>query len=270
VLHIVALQQATNGLNYTSARLKTEGLFAVQYGRIEFRAQLPSGQGYWPALWMFPRDSVYGPWAASGELDVMENIGAETQIIYGNLAYGGPPPGEFHSMGPKYAFPTGTGADGFHTYLVEWTTNAISWFVDGQRYELQTNWFSVNGPYPAPFNEPFYILMNLAVGGNFPGNPDNTTVFPGQLLVDYVRVYEPSGSAPVRLSITQIVQSGTTLNLVGNGPANMTCYILSSTNISPPSTGWSAIATNQTGSSGTFTNNFPIQNPASFYRLEIP
>ena len=101
-----------------------------------------------------------------------------------------PPPDGTHLQSTDiYTFSPGNGADKFHTYMLEWTTNSISWFVDNQLYETQTNWSTANAPYPAPFNQPFYIIMNLAIGGVYDGNPDTNTVFPGEMQVDYVRVY---------------------------------------------------------------------------------
>jgi len=190
VLHIAALKEAYGGQNYTSAKLKTLGLFSQCYGRFEFRAQLPQGQGYWPALWLMPEDSVYGGWAASGEIDVMENKGSDPSTVLGTLHFGGAWPNNQQSYGPAYTFSGADSVTNFHVYALEWTTNSIQWFVDDQLYETQTSWWSSGGPYPAPFDQPFYIIMNLAVGGNFGGNPDATTVFPGEMLVDYVRVYE--------------------------------------------------------------------------------
>jgi beta-glucanase (GH16 family) len=197
MLHIVAREESYQGHYYTSAKLKTRGLFSQQYGRFEFCARLPEGKGYWPALWMMPERAVYGNWAASGEIDVMENKGVNPRKILGTIHFGGTIPHNAQSWGPGYNFPTGDGVTNFHVYAVEWTTNSISWSVDNHVYEIQTNWWSSSdpddpgdrNPYPAPFNQPFYIIMNLAVGGNFGGNPDPTTVFPGEMQVKYVRVY---------------------------------------------------------------------------------
>jgi beta-glucanase (GH16 family) len=197
MLHIVARKETYEGQHYTSAKLKTRGLFSQKYGRFEFYARLPQGKGYWPALWMMPEHAVYGGWAASGEIDVMENKGADSEKIFGTIHFGGASPHNAHSHNPGFDFPSGDSAANFHLYAVEWTTNAISWYVDSHLYERQTNWWSSSNPenpgdhnpYPAPFNQPFYIIMNLAVGGNFGGDPDDTTVFPGEMQIKYVRVY---------------------------------------------------------------------------------
>src|SRR5262249_46366527 len=153
-------------------------------------ARLPAGQGYWPGLWLMPENSVYGGWAASGEIDVMENKGGDPATVLGTIHFGGPYPANASSDGPRYTFPPGDSVTNFHTYLLDWTSSAIRWSVDNQLYETQTNWWSSGGPYPAPFDQPFHIIMNLAVGGNFGGNPDAATVFPGEMLVDYIRVYD--------------------------------------------------------------------------------
>lgn len=189
VLHIVARRENTNGCAYTSARLKSEGLFEQKYGRFEFRAKFPRGKGYWPAVWLMPRDSVYGGWPACGEIDVAENRGDYPAVVQGTIHYAGPEGGHLQSTG-LYTFAPGAGAGSFHTYLLEWTSNSISWYVDNQLYETQTNWSTAGGRYPAPFNQPFYIIMNLAVGGIYDGDPDADTVFPGEMQVDYVRVYD--------------------------------------------------------------------------------
>lgn len=188
LLHIVARRESTNGCAYTSARMKSEGLFAQKYGRFEFRAKFPQGKGYWPALWLMPQDSVYGGWPECGEIDIVENKGDYPAVVQGTIHYSSPDGAHLQST-DLYTFAAGNGADKFHTYMLEWSTNSISWFVDSQLYETQTNWSTANGPYPAPFDQRFYIIMNLAVGGIYDGLPDTNTAFPGEMQVDYVRVY---------------------------------------------------------------------------------
>jgi beta-glucanase (GH16 family) len=189
LLHIVARKESTQGFAYTSARVRSEGLFSKKYGRFEFRARAPQGQGFWPALWLMPEHSPYGRWPNCGEVDVMENKGNNPGVVQGTIHYSGADGRYLHSTG-SYTFPRDNGATNFHTYALQWTTNSIQWFVDGNLYETQTNWSTAAAPYPAPFDQPFYIIMNLAVGGDYGGNPDSTTQFPGELQVDYVRVYE--------------------------------------------------------------------------------
>ena len=201
LLHIVAQHEWYRGSHYTSAKIRTHGHFSQKYGRFEFRARLPQGKGYWPALWLMPESAAYGPWAASGEIDVVENKGANPTDVLGTIHFGGAYPRNDHSRGPHYDFPAGDSVTNFHVYAVEWTSNAIRWYVDDHLYETQTSWWSSSGaagaahnPHPEPFNQPFFVIMNLAVGGNFDGNPDGTTVFPGELQVDYVRVYHETAS----------------------------------------------------------------------------
>jgi len=238
LLHIVAQEESYSGHNYTSAKLKTFGLFSQKYGRFEFYAKLPQGQGYWPALWMMPQDRVYGGWPASGEIDVMENKGSNPANVLGTIHFGGMSPNQAQSYGPSYTFPSGDSVTNFHLYALEWTSDAISWYVDNQLYETQTNWWSssnptdasIRNPYPAPFDQPFYIIMNLAVGGNFGGNPDGTTVFPGEMQVDYVRVYDyvPPLSPVLKLRVAFDDPPGTTTTSsdTNAGGANLTLQMM--------------------------------------------
>ena len=177
--------------NYTSARLRTLGKGDWLYGRMEARIRIPQGQGIWPAFWMLPSAWVYGGWAASGEIDIMENVGHEPNVVHGTLHYGGPwPTNTYTGAGYTLEEPF---ANDFHLFAVEWQEGEIRWYVDGIHTQTQTNWYSTNGAYPAPFNQEFHILLNVAVGGTWPGSPDSTTVFPQKMEVDYVRVYSKEG-----------------------------------------------------------------------------
>ncbi len=213
MLRIRALKESHHGFGYTSARLKTRkkdgaALFAQKYGRFEFRAKLPTGKGIWPALWLLPQDEKYGGWASSGEIDVMEARGQEPTKVLGTLHFGSRWPGNAEAS-HTYVLPkNGTIAD-FHVYALEWEPGAIRWYVDGHRSAAQTSWWSSSkleggkgarptketdlNPWPAPFDRPFYVVMNVAVGGKFLGNPDRTTPFPAEMAVDYVRVYDKVG-----------------------------------------------------------------------------
>jgi len=174
--------------NYTSARLKTLGKFSQTYGRFEARIKIPYGQGFWPAFWMLGDDIDKVGWPACGEIDIMENIGKEPAIVHGSI------------HGPGYVGGTGIEApytlpgkqrfaDDFHVFAVEWDPDSVSFFVDQDRYvrrtraDLQPGWKWV-------FDKPFFLILNLAVGGDWPGNPDSNTVFPQAMLVDYVRVFQ--------------------------------------------------------------------------------
>jgi beta-glucanase (GH16 family) len=205
MLHLRAVKEAYKGSHYTSARIKTKGLFAKKYGRFEFRAKLPTGKGIWPAIWLLPEETKYGAWAASGEIDLMEARGQEPEKVLGTLHYGSRWPANTHT-GKDYVLPNhGTIAD-FHVYAMEWEPGEIRWYVDDQIYQKQDFWWScadTDGPkgvepvneselnaWPAPFDRPFYLTLNVAVGGIFLGNPDASTKFPVEMVLDYVRIYD--------------------------------------------------------------------------------
>ncbi len=189
LLTITAKREASGGKPYTSARLRTAGKGDWTYARVEVRARLPFGQGMWPAVWMLPTDDVYGTWAASGEIDIMELVGHEPATVHGTIHYGGAFPNN-RSSGASFTLSSGRFADDFHVFALEWEQGVMRWYVDDELYQTQTQWSTSGGPYPAPFNRRFHLLVNLAVGGNWPGNPDETTTFPQQLEVDWVRVYQ--------------------------------------------------------------------------------
>lgn len=186
---ISALRENYRGSRYTSARLVTKNKGDWLYGRFEIRAKLPYGQGIWPAIWMLPTDWEYGGWPISGEIDIMELVGHEPGTVYGTIHYGNP-----HTYtGAHYSLPAGqTFADDYHVFALEWEPGEIRWYVDGYPYQTQTEWFtsSTKGVYPAPFDKRFHLILNVAVGGVWPGYPDETTVFPQVMSVDYVRVYQ--------------------------------------------------------------------------------
>lgn len=197
LLTITARQESVGGLNYTSARITTQDRVAFRYGRIEARIRLPGGQGLWPAFWLLSQDSPLGSWAATGEIDIMEatNLGVNGKNeVIGTLHYGGEFPNNvFTSAGTDV--PTDATAD-FHDYAIEWDADEFRWYVDNVLYATQNSWYSEAGTtspvgaYPAPFNQAFHILLNVAVGGNLPGSPNANTVFPVTMEVDWVRVYE--------------------------------------------------------------------------------
>ncbi len=174
---------------YSSGRVRTKRRASWQYGRFEVRAQLPAGRGLWPAIWLLPDDKRYGGWAASGEIDIMEALGHEPDRVHGTLHYGAAWPNNRHS-GDSFQLAEGSFAKNFHVFTLEWEPEEIRWYVDGKLYQKQTKWHSTAAAYPAPFNQPFHLILNLAVGGKWPGNPDDRTVFPAQLRVDYIRVYQ--------------------------------------------------------------------------------
>lgn len=189
VLTITARRESVGGKSYTSARLRTAGKGDWKYARVEARARLPQGQGFWPAIWMLPTDNVYGAWAASGEIDIMELLGHEPATIHGTIHYGGAWPNN-QQTGTSYTLASGTFTEAFHTFALEWEEGVIRWFVDGELYQTLTQWDTGGFQFPAPFNQRFHLLVNLAVGGAWPGEPDGTTVFPQEMVVDWVRVYQ--------------------------------------------------------------------------------
>lgn len=185
-LVIKALQQEMEGFGYTSARIKTKEKFAFKYGKIEMSAKLPYGQGIWPAFWMLGFDIDTVPWPDCGEIDIMEFIGRSPDTIYGTL------------HGPEYHGAIGIqgfvchGVDihnDFHTYGVEWDSESIRWFFDGKLYHTVLK-EKMPATYTWVYDREFFILLNLAVGGEWPLYPDDTTQFPQSYIIDYVRVYQ--------------------------------------------------------------------------------
>ena len=176
---------------YTSARLDTASHFTQQYGRFEARIKLPRGQGMWPAFWMLGDNIGTAGWPGCGEIDVMENVGFEPSTVHGSIhgpGYSGGSP-----LTGTYTLGSGGFADDFHTFAVDWAPDSVTFSVDGNVYETHTP-ADTNGN-PWVFDHPFYLLLNLAVGGNWPGSPDGTTSFPQQMIVDYVHVYDSTGPA---------------------------------------------------------------------------
>ncbi len=188
-LVITARKETVGKFKYTSARMRTAKKGDWKYGRFEIRAKLPGGKGMWPAIWMLPTDWVYGGWAASGEIDIVELKGHLPNIVRGTLHYGGGWPNNRHT-GDGDTLKSGAFVDEFHLFALEWDSTEIRWYVDDSLYQTQTKWYTAGAPYPAPFDRRFHLLLNVAVGGNYPGNPDETTVFPQMMAVDYVRVYQ--------------------------------------------------------------------------------
>jgi beta-glucanase (GH16 family) len=172
---------------YTSARLISKGKFALTYGRVEARMQIPSGQGIWPALWMLGQDIDVVGWPGCGEIDIMENIGREPATIHGTIH--GPNYAGGGGISWSYSLKKGRFGDRFHRFAMEWDRHQIAFFVDGTVYFTVTR-AAVEQRGKWVFDHPFYLLLNVAVGGSFPGDPDSSSTYPQSLLVDYVRVYQ--------------------------------------------------------------------------------
>jgi beta-glucanase (GH16 family) len=175
--------------DYSSARIRTKRRADWLYGRFEMSAQLPAGKGLWPAFWMLPSEEKYGGWAASGEIDIMEFKGHEPDQVHGTLHCGAPWPKNIYK-GKPYRLPKGDFTDGFHVFALEWERDAFRWYVDGVQVQEQKEWSSVGGPFPAPFDHRYFLVLNLAVGGGFGGPVGADTRFPAQFKVDYVRVLQ--------------------------------------------------------------------------------
>jgi len=171
---------------YTSARMVTKNKGDWKYGRIDVRAKMPIGQGYWPAIWMLPTDNVYGGWPKSGEIDIMEYLGNEPNKVLGTIHYGH----DFWRFNSQtLSLDSGTFADEFHTFTVLWTEDCIQFQMDGINVG-EPNTRSTVLPTTYPFDQKFHLLLNVAVGGNLPGPPSPNTVFPQSMEVEYVRVYQ--------------------------------------------------------------------------------
>ena len=190
-LEMIALKETYSGAdgvtrNYTSARLNTAGQFDQTYGRFEARIKIPYGQGVWPAFWMLGNDGKTVGWPACGEIDIMENIGREPAIVHGTIH--GPGYSGAKGIGAPYPLAAGRFANDYHLFAAEWEPNQIRFYVDNHLY-------ATRAPADLPagskwvYDHPFFVILDLAIGGVWPGNPDLATVFPQTMLVDYVRVY---------------------------------------------------------------------------------
>lgn len=252
-LHIVARKELTNGFSFTSARIKTQGLASWKYGRFVWRAKFPVGTGMWPALWMLGTNITTVNWPGCGEIDVVENNGSTPGMVQGSLHSGG-------DLTGMYSFVDGNSVADFHTYVLDWTTNAFLWYVDGRLYETQTHWTSSVGAYPTPFDKPEFIIMNLAVGGSYVGYPSVATVnangaFPADMQVDYLRVY----------NVTQPLQASLKIsdgNIVLSWPSNIVAHVQAQ--FGGIAGGWTDLPLTSTPAQIVTTN------VSAFYRIVSP
>lgn len=189
-LVITAQQQSVGGQSYTSARMNTSGKFSIAYGRIEARIKLPLGQGLWPAFWMLGNNIGSVGWPQCGEIDIMEHINTD-DLIYGTMHWNA------GSGAVQYGSNTTTTPSDYHVYAVEWTPNSINWYVDNTLYVTGNIAGNINNT--GAFHNPFFIILNMAVGGDFPGTTVNNSALPASMYVDYVRVYQ---AIPIGQTIT--------------------------------------------------------------------
>ena len=222
--HLVlkALKTEKGGKDYyTSGKVKSQGKKDFTYGKVTVGAKVPIGQGLWPAAWMMPTDEgKYGQWPKCGEIDIMEVLGNDVTTAYCTVHYGEP----HCDQQATHKLENGNYGDGFHEYSVEWEPGEMRWYIDGEKVLTANDWFTaVEGedekPYPAPFNQPFYMQLNLAVGGDWPGNPDSTTDFnSAEYQIDYVRVYQkPSYDTNVKKPEVEMRKALEDGNYIYNG-----------------------------------------------------
>ncbi len=187
VLTITAKQENFGGQAYTSSRIKTQGLQSFQYGRIDIRAALPYGQGIWPALWMLGDNFTSAGWPNCGEIDIMELIGGgayNNRTVYGTIHWDDN--GNYASYGGNNSLSSGIFAEEFHVFSIIWDNNSIKWLRD----DIQYHEADITPAELSEFHDNFFLIFNVAVGGNWPGSPDATTIFPQKMYVDYVRVFQ--------------------------------------------------------------------------------
>ena len=257
-LVIEAHEESFGGRNYTSARLLTQNKWSWTYGRLEARIKVPYGQGIWPAFWMLGTDFPGVPWPDCGELDIMEHIGREPKNVHGTAH--GPGYSGGSGIGGSYAFVPDL-SDDFHVFAVEWEANRIKWYVDGIHYFTIT---SRLGGLTWVFDHPFFFILNVAVGGNWPGYPDGTTVFPQQMLVDYVRVYTPFAVVPFSVDAALVGNDIQISFPTQNGADYQVSYKASTADPN-----WTPIET-IAGDGTTKTVSYPATDPVRFYTVQMP
>ncbi len=185
-LVITAKKESFQGSNYTSSRLITSGLKSFKYGRVDIRAALPKGQGIWPAFWMLGQNIQTTPWPACGEIDIMEMVGGQgrEKTVFGTAHWDNN--GTYASFSASKSLASGILADEFHVYSIAWTSSSIIWYLDNVQYHS----IDITPAALSEFQKDFFFIFNIAVGGNLPGSPDATTIFPQNLIVDYIRVFQ--------------------------------------------------------------------------------
>jgi len=183
-LVITAKEEAFNGRDYTSSRMITKGCYDFTYGRVDIRANLPTGQGIWPALWMLGDNISTVGWPSCGETDIMEIIGSAPNKLHGTIHWSNN--GDYASFGGDKTLSSGIFNDNFHVFSIEWDNTKIRWYLDGVEYHV----VEITSAAMTEFHNKNFFIFNVAVGGNWPGSPNSTTVFPQRMIVDYIRVFQ--------------------------------------------------------------------------------
>ena len=188
ILNIIARKEQYLGKEYTSARINTRGKLNIKYGKIQARMKMPYGQGVWPAFWMLGSSFESEGWPDCGEIDIMEMVGGDGKdnTIYSTLHWGPWVDGGHPNYGQSYTLPSGIFADDFHIIETEWNNNFVKTYCDGTLFYT----IDISGQGLEAFHDLFFLIVNLAVGGNWPGSPDGTTVFPQYFQIDYIRLYQ--------------------------------------------------------------------------------
>ena len=195
-LALQARKEEYSGNPYTSTQVSTRNKAYWKYGRFDIRAKLPYGKGMWPAIWMMPNNPAYGGWPRSGEIDIMENLGHDPRLLYSTLHHSA----DNQMLQGTWTAPEGQSlSDTFHVYTMIWDTNSFSFYVDSiHNYYNCTSWSPANVTYPKPFDQSFFMMFDLAVGGSWGGAPDASTIFPQKMLVDWIRVYKRDTTVAIR------------------------------------------------------------------------
>ena len=186
-LAITVAREEVGGKHFSGGMVSTQNKRHFLYGRFEIAARLPKSQGFWSSLWLYPAAPLFGKWPLSGEIDIVEQLGREPNNIHSNLHYGNPDP----NTSTVYTVPAGSAdfATDFHLFAFDWLPDVMRWYIDGVQVKEARSWWTTGGVYPAPFNAPHYLMMNVWLGGSWAGATDTTTVVPNQMLVDYVKYY---------------------------------------------------------------------------------
>ena len=262
-LKIEAKRERVRSKAYTSARMRTLNKGEWTFGRFEARIKMTTGQGIWPAFWMLPTDEIYGGWPQSGEIDIMENIGSEPSTVHGTIHFGDPFP-DNRSSGASFNLASGAFADDFYEFAIEKEAGEIRWYLNDVLYSVKTP--ADTAPNTWPFDERFHFILNVAVGGNWPGSPGSSTVFPQVLEVDYVRVYDGNLPSLSGDNLVDHMESGVTYqvdNLPSGSSVSWTvpagATIVSGQGSSTITVDWGAAGGTVTATPSNDCGNGPVQ-----------